>query len=139
MIGGMKTTLGAMLIAAAGTAGAGQAELPPINQNDHIVRSLLSAAVGDEIRKNCPTIGARIFRALSEAKKLERYALDQGYDEDEIEAYLDSKDEQKAMRALRDTYLANNGVKEGDADSYCALGRKEIERGSLTGKLLRAW
>jgi len=126
--------IGALLLAMPVAA----ADLPPLSQDAHVTRSLLAAAVGDEIRKNCPTISARLFRALTKAKALERYALNKGYTEDQIEAFLDSKDERARMTALRDAYLAQNGVVPADADSYCRLGLAEIERGSLTGSLLRA-
>lgn len=133
----LMVVLATGLLVASGNAQAARSDLPPINENPHIIQSLLSAAIGDEIRKNCPTISARMFRAYTAAKDLERYALEQGYSEGEIEAFLDSKAERKAMRARRDAYLAKNGVTEGEPDSYCALGKKEIADGSLTGWLLR--
>lgn len=133
-----NTVLAIVFGALAGVSSAAQADLPPINTNDHIIQSLLSAAIGDEIRKNCPTIDARMLRAFNEAKKLERYAQKLGYSDDEIETFLESKVERKAMRARRDAYLAQHGVKEGDAGSYCALGMEEIAKGSLTGWLLKA-
>ncbi|MEX5729484.1 hypothetical protein Ga0609869_002837 [Rhodovulum iodosum] len=121
-----------------GTGPAAAAEgLPPLRENAHVWNSLFAAAVGDEIRKNCPTMSARIFRALRGAHELEEHALSLGYTEEQIEAFLDSDDEQDRMRAQRDAYLARHGVKEGDAESYCRLGREEIARGSLTGWLLR--
>ena len=120
------------------SAEASQNGAPRISENAHIVNSLLAAAIGDEIRKNCPTISARLIRVYREAKELERFALNAGYSKDEVEAFLDSEDEKQAMRERRDAYLAANGVVSGDAESYCALGVKEIANGSLTGKLLRA-
>ena len=125
-------------LVAGSLAGASASSLPPINQDEHIINSLLAAAIGDEIRKNCSTITPRMFRVYTKAKALERYALKKGYSEEEIEAFLESKDEREAMRARRDAYLQANGVVEADAESYCALGEKEIAAGSLTGFLLRA-
>ncbi|WP_212525267.1 DUF5333 domain-containing protein [Actibacterium sp. MT2.3-13A] len=136
---GRRIRSGIMAALAAGSMAQATAQaLPPINQDEHIMNSLLAAAIGDEIRKNCPTISPRLFKVWSEAKALERYALDKGYTEEEIEALLDSKPERKAMRARRDAYLAANGVVAGDAGSYCALGEREIAAGSLTGSLLQA-
>ncbi len=110
----------------------------PLREEAHINGALLSAAVGDEIRKNCPTISARFFTFFNERSKLKQYALDRGYSEREIETFIESKAEQKRMEGLRDAYLAENGVTEGDAESYCRLGRAEIAKGSLTGRLLRS-
>lgn len=128
-----RTGLAAMALTA---SAAMAASLPPLDENAYINDSLLSAAIGDEIRKNCPTIGARIFRALAKAKDLERHALKLGYTEKEIEAFIDSKAEQTRMKALRDAYLAKHGVTKGDADSYCKLGYEEIEKDNLTGYIL---
>jgi hypothetical protein len=130
---------GVMAALVAGSmANADAGTLPPINQDSHIINSLLAAAIGDEIRKNCPTISPRMFRVYTKAKALERYALKKGYSEEEIEKFLDSEAEREAMRARRDAYLKANDVVEGDAKSYCSLGMKEIASGSLTGFLLRA-
>jgi len=126
----------AALVFAASTASA--AALPPLSENAFINNSLLAAAIGDEIRKNCPTISARIFRALIKAKELESHALKLGYSAGEIEAFIDSDAEQQRMKGLRDAYLAEQGVTKGDSDSYCRLGYEEIEKNSLTGWLLRA-
>ncbi|WP_420863077.1 DUF5333 domain-containing protein [Algirhabdus cladophorae] len=110
----------------------------PLNQDTHIKNSLLAAAVGDEIRKNCDAISARMLVVFSKTKALERYALDQGHSEDDIKAFLKDKTERKRMEALRDAYLKNGGVTKGDSASYCALGQKEIAADSLTGQLLRS-
>jgi hypothetical protein len=123
-------------LVAAATAGA--AGLPPLSENGHINGRLLAAAIGDEIRKNCPTISARMFTVLREARALESYALGLGYSRDEVERFLRSRDERRRIQAARDAYLARNGVVAGDAGSYCALGQREIADGSFIGSLLRA-
>ena len=61
---------------------------PPLSQNDHINNQLFAAAVGDEIRKNCSSISARMFLVWRKAKALEKYAYDQGYTEEEMRAHL---------------------------------------------------
>jgi hypothetical protein len=129
--------LALVLAAGAGTVGVAQASTP-LAEDEHVTRSLLAAAVGDKIRRECPTISARIFAALQEASELRRYALSKGHSEGEIEAFLDDRAQEERLRRLRDAYLAENGAREGDAESYCRLGRDEIARNSLTGRLLRA-
>ena len=132
----MRIVLGSVVLAMAlSSASLGKV---PLREEAYINGALLSAAVGDEIRKNCPTISARYFTFFSERNKLKRYALDRGYSEAEIEAFIDSKVERERMERLRDAYLQANGVVKGDADSYCRLGRQEIAKGSLTGRLLRS-
>ncbi|SEO26434.1 hypothetical protein SAMN04490248_10376 [Salinihabitans flavidus] len=99
---------------------------------------LIAVGVADEIRKNCPTISARLFRALRYLHGLENHAKKLGYSQDEIDAYVDDKAEEKRLRAIGADYMRARGVVEDDAKSYCALGRAEIEKSSQIGALLRA-
>jgi hypothetical protein len=41
------------------------------------------------------------------------------------------------MRAKGEAYLRAQGVVAGDPQSYCAVGRKEIQKASRIGSLLR--
>jgi len=118
-------------------ATAAEAERPPLRENAHIYNSLFAVAVGDEIRKKCPSISARMFRVWRGARELEAYARAEGYTEEEVKTFLRSKKERARMRKLRDAYLKAHGVVAGDAQSYCRLGREEIARNTLTGSLLR--
>lgn len=131
----MKTMI-ASALAAALAASAAQA-LPPLKDNERVQREFLAAAIGDEIRKNCPTISARFFRFLKRRQELKDYALSLGYSMDDIEAMLDDEGAEAWLKAQRDHYLAKNGVVTGDAESYCRLGMAEIAKNSLTGWLLR--
>ncbi|MCP3969647.1 MAG: DUF5333 domain-containing protein [Rhodobacteraceae bacterium] len=131
----MKIGLAAILLSvSAGTALA----LPPLRDNPRVKGEFLAAAVGDEIRKNCPTISARIFRALRRANQLEDYALSLGYTKADIKAMRRDAGAKAQLKAMRNAYLARHGVTRGDADSYCRLGLDEIGKNSLTGWLLRA-
>ena len=112
--------------------------LPPLEENARVNHDFLSAAVGDEIRKNCPDISARMLRVLKRANDLEEYAISLGYTKADIDEMRQNPDAKARLRANRDAYLAKNGVIEGDADSYCRLGHAEIEKKTLTGWLLRA-
>ena len=134
---GRFLTAGLLAALLSGAASAAVA-LPPLSENKFINGSLLSAGIGDEIRKNCPTISARIFRALLKARRLENYALSLGYSREEVKAFTNSKPDKARLERLRDAYLVAHGVTKGDSDSYCRLGYEEIEKNSLTGWLLRA-
>lgn len=116
----------------------GAVALTPLPEEKHINNQLLAASVGDEIRKNCPNISARMFVVWQKANALESYAVKKGYSEDQVKAFLKDKQERKRMKALRNAYLTSNGVTKGNPDSYCALGQKEIKDKSLIGELLRA-
>ncbi len=111
----------------------------PISQDPHITRSLVAAMVGEGIRRTCPSIHARFIVALNKAKELERYALSKGYSKAEIEAFLKSPEHKARIISLARAYMLENGVVEGDKDTYCRLGRAEIAAGTLTGQLLWSW
>ncbi|WP_208351258.1 DUF5333 domain-containing protein [Pseudaestuariivita rosea] len=108
-----------------------------LRDNTRVNNELLAAAVGDEIRKNCSSIAARFWYVLNRARQLEQYAMAQGFTKQEIEDYVESDVERDRMKALRDRYLAQNGVTKGDEASYCRLGEKEIADNTLIGSLLR--
>ena len=110
--------------------------LPPLNRNAYINDRLVAAQIGDVIRKTCPSIHARILHALSEGRKLEKYARDLGYSKAQIDAFTGSKVEQQRVKDAAAAYMAANGVVPGDVESYCRLGRAEIARRSITGSLL---
>lgn len=129
--------LPAVLLAIAAAAGAAQA-LPPLKDDPRVQREFLAVAIGDEIRKKCPSIRARMMRVLSRANDLESYALGLGYTKADISAMREDPGAKAWLTAQRDHYLSKNGVTPGDTDSYCRLGLQEIAKNSLTGWLLRA-
>lgn len=114
------------------------AALEPLSQERYINDRLIAARIADRIRRECPTIGARMIYAYTQARALERYALDKGYSREQVDAFLDSKEDRKRIYAVAEDYMARNGVRKGDAESYCRLGRQEIANGTVTGSLLVA-
>lgn len=112
--------------------------LPPLAENERIVGEFFSVAVGDAIRKNCGSVSARMLYVLRKASELEDYALSLGYTESDIEEMRSNPANKARLRAMRDQYLAENGVVAGDEESYCRLGRKEIDNNTFIGSLLRA-
>ena len=121
-----------------GALAAPAAALEPLSQERHINSRLIAARIADRIRRECPTLNARMLYAYGQARALERYALDKGYSRAEVEAFLDDKAERRRIYAVAEDYMARNGVKKGDAESYCRLGRQEIANGTVTGSLLVA-
>jgi hypothetical protein len=112
--------------------------LEPINSEPHISETLIAGRVGDTIRNTCPTISARMFVVYGKLKDLERYARDKGYSEADFTAFRNDETEKNRMKAEAAAYLQAAGAVEGDADSYCKVGRDEIAKGSLIGELLRS-
>ena len=113
------------------------AGLPPLSENEHVNSRLLAAAIGDQIRRNCPTISERRWHVRAEALRLLNHALGLGYDRATIEAYINDPAARASMAGLRDAWLARNGVVAGDPDSYCRIGLREIAAGTYLGSLMR--
>ncbi len=110
---------------------------PPLREVREIDDGLLAVGIADEIRKECDDISARMFRALGYISSLERRARELGYTEDEIEDYVTSKEEKKRMRARGEAWLEAQGVNQSEPGALCALGRREIAKGSQIGALLK--
>ena len=111
---------------------------PPLREVAEIDDALLDLGIADRIRKNCPTIEARMIKAVSYVWNLKSQAKDLGYSEGEIEAYIDSDAEKDRMRARGAAFFAERGVDTSDPQSYCALGLQEIQKSSRIGSLLKA-
>lgn len=131
-----SSILKSLTLAAVLPMAASAADLPPLNQNQRIVNEFLAAAVGDEIRNNCPSIHARLIYVLRKASELESYAKSLGYTDEDIKAFRKDRDNKAMLRGMRDDYLAQHGVTAGDAESYCRLGREEMKNETLIGSLL---
>ncbi|MEH6831745.1 DUF5333 domain-containing protein [Sulfitobacter sp.] len=110
---------------------------PPLRDVAQIDNAVFDVAVADQIRKKCDDIAPRVITALSLYRETRKLARKLGYTDDEIEAYGDSKVEKARMRAKGEAYMRANGVVTSDPQSYCALGRKEIQKASRIGSMLR--
>lgn len=128
----------AALVASLGPATATAAAQVPLAQNSYITDRLVQARVADLVRRGCPSIDARMVRAFREARALKRHALDQGYTEAQIDAFLDSREERSRIYAQADRYMRDRGVVNGQPDTFCRLGRDEIARQTIAGSLLSA-
>lgn len=130
--------LAATLAAALALSALPAAALEPLAQERYINDRLIAARIADRIRRECPSIDGRIVYAYSQARALMKYARDKGYSKAQIDAFLDSKPDKKRIYAVAEDYMARNGVRPGDAESFCRLGRDEIARKTVTGSLLSA-
>jgi len=131
--------LAALTLAAFAVLSAPAMAKVPLEDNQHITDSLMAGRVADVIRSTCPSISARMVTAYSKLEDLKKYAVDQGYSEAEVKAFLKDKSQKDRIKALAADYLAKAGAVEGDVESYCVAGRAEIDKGTLAGSMLRSW
>lgn len=127
----------AMIIAAFSMAlAAPVAANPPLRDVKEIDDALYTVGLANEIRRKCPEVSARFFKAVRYLRNLEAKARDLGYSEAEIKAHLDSDVEKKRLRARAADEMKAAGYTQ-DKQGYCALGRAEIAQKSDIGALLR--
>lgn len=107
-------------------------------QDKYLNDRLVAARVADRIRRECPSIDLRIVSAYSQARALQRYARDLGNSDAQVDAYLDDETVKKRIYGIAETYLAQQGAKAGDAESFCRVGRDEIAKNTVSGSLLNA-
>jgi hypothetical protein len=117
-------------------AGAAQ-ELPPLGQVPSIWEGLVQTALAYEIGDKCGSLDARIGQGWLYLLSLQATARDLGYSQEEVEAFVDDEAEQDRLEAEARARLATLGVVEGQEETYCAIGRAEIAKGSLAGRFLR--
>ena len=132
----MKKLIAIALTAA--TLAAPALALEPLAQERYVNDRLIAARVADRVRRECPSINARIVYAWSQARALKRYAENKGYSSSEIDAFLDSKQDKARIYAAAEDYLTRNGARKGDPESFCRIGRGEIASKSVAGSLLVA-
>lgn len=132
----MKHLIATALTAAALATPA--AALEPLAQERYVNDRLIAARVADRVRRECPSIDARMVRAWNQARALKRYAQEKGYSSAQIDAFLDSKQDKARIYAAAEDYLTRNGARQGDAESFCRIGRNEIASKSVAGSLLVA-
>lgn len=110
---------------------------PPLSEVPRITEGLINTGIAYEISEVCDTIRARTLRGLGFLLSLERHALEIGYSRDEVDAYIDDKQEADRLEAIARARLADMGAVDGEPETYCDVGRREIVAGSQIGRLLR--
>ncbi|MES0824772.1 DUF5333 domain-containing protein [Ruegeria sp. SCP11] len=111
---------------------------PPLREVKEIDNELYYIAIANEISEYCPSISGRRLKAIGVMWDLRSKANKLGYSDKEIRAYVESDAEKDRMRAKGEAYLAQHGVSYDKPNSFCTLGRSEIERNSAIGVYLRA-
>lgn len=131
----MIRTIAALALALSMTSVA--AANPPLREVKEIDDGLFAIGLADQVRKSCPEISARVLRALGALQDLQNQAKSMGYTQAEIDAHVNSDAEKERLRTRGAQYMAALDLKTDQA-GFCALGQKEIARGSTVGVLLRA-
>lgn len=132
--------LGAAALVAAGAAAlaTGTAtDYTALRTDSRVQGELLGASMAYIIDEQCPSIRLRRFKLLTYALSLNSHAKGLGYSGREVETYVNDPDEQARFRAMALEVLLQKGAVQGDGESFCAIGRAEIEKGTYVGSILK--
>lgn len=132
----MKTLLSAIVLAVGLATPA--VTLEPLSQEKYINDRLIAARIADRVRRECPSYNARMIYAWNQARALKQYALNKGYSEAQIDAFLDSKPDKQRIYAVAEDYLTRHGARPGDAQSFCRIGAQEFANNSYIATFLVA-
>lgn len=131
----MRTSL---LIAAALAASLGHtAQAAGLKDEAEIRDGLLVVGMAYEISEKCGSIDARKLRGITTLLNLKSRARNLGYSSEEIDTYVDDKAEKKRLEGIARAQLVQLGVVPGEEETYCAVGRDQIAKGTGVGRLLR--
>lgn len=133
----IRTVVFAAAASAALSAAAAAAARPSLREVPEIEDPLFAIVIAYVIGEQCPTLVAREMKGIMILQNLYGKARALGYSHKEIRAHVKSPVEKERMRAKGLGLLEPFGA-DTDPESYCALGRAEIEKKSAIGALLRA-
>ncbi len=134
----MKTRIFAVMILLAGVFGAGAASAqPPLKDLAYVRDGIIDVGMAYELSEECSDLRARLFRGIGFLQSLQSHASDLGYTDEEIDDYVNDRDEKRRLEAIARAKLADLGVIEGEEATYCAVGRAQIAAETRVGWLLR--
>ena len=126
----------ALLLGFIVVAGATAAK-PALRDVTRITEGLIDTAIAYEIGDKCDTLDARLVAGVNFLYGLRAYAVELGYTDPEIDAYVEDRAEQQRLESIARSRLRDKGAVDGQWDTYCAVGRQEIAANSQIGRLLR--
>ena len=134
----MKTPglISAIALACIISAGAASAQTA-LKDVAHVRDGIIDVGMAYELSEHCDSIRARLFRGLGFLQSLKGHASELGFTDEEIDDYVNDRNEKKRLEAIARAKLATLGVVEGEEASYCAVGRAQIAANTRVGWLLR--
>jgi len=134
----MKTPGLISAIALACVIGAGAASAQTaLKEVAHVRDGIIDVGMAYELSEHCDSIRARLFRGLGFLQSLKSHASELGFTDEEIDDYVNDRNEKKRLEAIARAKLVILGVVEGEEASYCAVGLAQIAANTRVGWLLR--
>lgn len=107
-----------------------------ISDDDTIREGLISAAITYEIGRVCDGLETRKGPGVLFLLSLQSRALSLGFSPEEVRDYMNDDAEKARLEGIARERAAGLGIVEGEPDTYCAVGRAEMAKGSLIGRYL---
>ncbi len=109
----------------------------PLKDVTTVSEGLIATGMAIRISERCDSLEPRVVRGIAYLNSLRQHARDLGYSTEEIDAYIDDKEEERRLIAVAEARLASKGAVEGQPETFCTVGRAEMAADSATGRLLR--
>ena len=129
--------LGAALAGVGAVSAAAATDYTALREDAYIHERLLIAAKAWYLAEKCPDLAPYKLAALPTMLRMKSHASKLGYSTAEMSAYIDSKEEQARFRVLVEPWAESLGAMPGQPETYCAVGRAEMEERTYVGRLLR--
>jgi hypothetical protein len=113
-----------------------QAQAASIAEVPEITEGLIATAIAYEIGRVCGPVDGRRLQGIAFLLSLQSRARSLGFSQEEIDAYVEDEAEKARLEGIARERLTALGAVEGDEESFCAVGRAEMARGSQVGRLL---
>ena len=137
MLNPLKSLTGAVVLVAMAGAALAATDYSKMRADKRVQSELLAASMAYLIDEECSSIRPRKLTVLTYALSLKRYAKSLGYTGDEVDAYVADRDEQARFREMAEARLIEKGADPDEPESYCAVGRAEIEKRTYLGSMLK--
>ena len=115
-------------------ATAAQAQL---RDEPEITEGLITVGMAYELSERCDGLKARTLTGITTLLGLKNRARGLGYSSAEVDAFIDDDAEKDRLEAIARDRLRALGVVEDQPQSWCAVGRDQIAKGTGVGRLLR--
>ena len=125
-----------ILVATAGFAGSVSAQ-SALKDVQRVRDGIIHVGMAYEISERCDSLRPRTFRGISFLNSLKNHANELGFSDDEIEEYVNDDAEKDRLEGIARQELARLGAVAGNDDSFCNVGRAQIDANTRVGWLLR--
>lgn len=125
-----------ILVATAGFAGSVSAQ-SALKDVQHVRDGIIHVGMAYEISERCDSLRPRTFRGISFLNSLKNHATELGFSDDQIDAYVNDDAEKDRLEGIARQELARLGAVAGNDDTFCAVGRAQMDANTRVGWLLR--